>query len=179
VPSSSASTPQPKEVKEKSPATASDADALEPKKEKKQPRFVPLDLTSISTPSKWTGTVSAAVTQAPTGHVVAAPKPKSASVTTCTTALAAWSPQAHGGRRATDLTLADAQEVVGYARYEYKRRNSVFIIKGAGSGEYAERVQLKIVHKQQHAPGSNKKATFHLTLRQDVFDQLNLTESDE
>lgn len=186
IASASAPTREP-EVKQKPEAEHSDdsdeetkkPSAPSPKKAPKAPRFVPLDLSSVPMPSKWTGNVPSAVSKPPSANVISVPTPQSSRVSECTVALERWSPNAHGGRRATNLTLTEAQQVVAYAQNDYGRSGKVFVIKGAGSGDYAERFQLKIVHKHQTIAGSNKKATFHITLSDSVFEQLNLAQSDE
>jgi hypothetical protein len=146
-----------------------------PSSKKKRAKFVPFKAPSGPPPSVWSGQAPASLAQPPSVSVASSSPQRSVNVTACTSALESWSPTAHGGRRATNLTLAEAQDVVYYAEHTYGRRDKVFVFKGAGSGEYADRVQLKIVHKTVTV-GGGKKATFHITLSQNVYDQLTVGE---
>jgi hypothetical protein len=145
IASASAPTREP-EVKQKPEAEHSDdsdeetkkPSAPSAKKAPKAPKYVPLDLGSVPMPSTWTGKLPSAVSKPPSANLVSVPTPQSSGVSQCTSTLESRSPNAHGGRRATNLTLAEAQQVVAYAKNDYSRSGKVFVIKGAGSGDYAE-----------------------------------------
>ena len=67
-------------------------------------------------------------------------------------------------------------QIVQWLTNNYNRRTKVFLRRGEGSGDYSGAMQLKIIHRTQNAQGSPKKATYHLSLRQDVYDALNEVE---
>jgi hypothetical protein len=101
-----------------------------------------------------------------------------AAVATFKAALDAWLPsKGHGGKNGRTLNLEETQAIVDYARGSYKRAHVVFIFKGEGSGDFAGKYQLKIVHRVQGVRGSDKKATYHIGLRQAVYDELAVDET--
>ncbi len=86
-----------------------------------------------------------------------------------------WYPsQGHSGCRAMNLTTDDLQKIVDWALNE---NTKYFVKKGRGTGEYSERNQLKVIHKQVKAGGKN--ATYHITVRQEQLDGVGVEESDE
>lgn len=47
-----------------------------------------------------------------------------------------------------------------------------------GTGEYATKNQLKFIHRTVDHKASGKKATFHITIRQSVLDEINIESED-
>ena len=127
----------------------------------------PKPVSAWSAPLPAAGLVGISVPSSAVG-VVAAP-----DVSAYTSALEGWSPGAgHGGKRGTTLSTAEARAIVAYVESGYSRSGKVFVGKGAGSGEWADKVQLKVIHKTATV-GGGKKATYHITLKDSVYAALS------
>jgi hypothetical protein len=182
-PSASSAPPPSKKLASDTPASASASAAQpasaeehkgepeEPVKPKKSRKGTPLDLGSIQAPPLWEKPPSIASGPMHAAAAAAAKAPKPFDVSLYTSALAAWKTSEHGGKRATDLSVEEVREIVDFATHTWSRKNAVYIRRGAGSGEWSGKVQLKIIHVSQ-TTSSGKRSTFHFTLSAQVYGQL-------
>lgn len=87
-----------------------------------------------------------------------------------------WKPsQGHGGCSAFDLTTQDLQDIVDWA----SGKGKYFIKRGAGTGSYSSKDQLKIIHISVDDKASGKKATYHISANASALDALNVVSSDD
>ena len=88
-----------------------------------------------------------------------------------------WHPKAgHDGCNGSELSAAELQEIVDWATAQTTR---YFVRKGAGTGNYAEKNQLKIIHRDTQFKVGAKNATYHITAKQAALDELKNVEADD
>lgn len=149
----------------------------EPKREKKEKKYTPLDLSKIKAASQWDmvqpESIHAADPNPTLPNEILPPLAPVFNLGDFTGPIASWSPNVHAGTSAMNLSLERVQQIVTWLQTAYGRRANVYLRRGEGSGSYSGAMQLKIIHKQQNATGSAKKATYHLSLRPEVYQALN------
>lgn len=129
-------------------------------------------------PSQW-GAGSVATIMSGPKSAAAKPSAKAKDDQTAQTLIAqvkAWKPsEGHSGSNTTSLkpSADDLMQVVNWALSTGK----YFVKKGLGTGDYADKPQLKIIHKTVVAAGG-KKATYHFRVKESVLAALELEVED-
>jgi hypothetical protein len=142
-----------------------------------KPKYVPLDLSQVAMPASTPLTGFSQVAQA-AAHL---PQPAAASAAVSQgpgfiAKIKSWQPSTgHDGCNGTALSAAELQEIADWAA---PQATKYFVKKGKGTGGYAAKNQLKIIHKVV-TTSSNKKATYHITATQAELDKVQVDEEDE
>jgi hypothetical protein len=139
----------------------------------KKKTFSPLDLSQVNM-APLTGFASIAKQSASLPQPVSTATPVS-NAKPIISKVKSWKPsQGHDGCSATTLTTAELQEIVDWAASESTK---YFVKKGAGTGSYSAKNQLKIIHKVVVASGG-KNATYHITADTSALGALQIEEED-
>jgi hypothetical protein len=170
---------KPPPPEKKQPAAATQPEPKKEPKEKKE-KQAPMSLedfnASLPDVNKWDQALPGAMTTAEANPVM--PGTNGPPLTyqfdreTFTSPITNWDLKDHGGKNATSLTIDHVRQIVTWLTGTYKRKGAVWVRRGPGSGGWSDTHQLKIIHKVIKAPGSEKRVTYHLTLKPGVYNDL-------
>jgi hypothetical protein len=119
----------------------------------------------------------------PTVREAPAPKPRNAQAPSPPDELKAykdeigtWDARKHSGMDAAALSLAEVQELLNWLKGTWKWKEDVYFKKGAGTGPWSTKAQLKVIAWSRIRLGGNKLPTFHFTLKPTAYAALDLDE---
>jgi hypothetical protein len=77
---------------------------------------------------------------------------------------------------AVALPLAEVQELLNWLKGTWRWKESVYFKKGAGTGEWSRKAQLKVIAWSKIRLAGDKLPTFHFTLTPAAYTALDLDE---
>ncbi|HEY7077694.1 MAG TPA: hypothetical protein VH418_20095 [Solirubrobacteraceae bacterium] len=174
---------QGKEEKKPTQTTTTSEDKKQKKKEKQEKKRERqeknqqsvVDLSGPQAPvNQWGSALPTSITtpvaNAPLPQAIVPPLVPVFNLADHTNPITQWHADVHTGHSAINVSLGNVRQIVNWLGTY--RPGNVYIVRGAGSGAYTGELQLKIIHRVQFPPGSNKHSTYHITLSPTVYNSL-------